>query len=232
MHWKCLRNVNWLLSDKDNTYYSHPWKDTKEIQFSLCSQWIFNNIEKIKCIYTQQQKRNIIRWAVILAWGALFMSAPLAPRTYYRHTLNVCCTDYKLCCLETGRITVSWVKLGKADNTHMAGLDVGNILQKESWVTEALGYSENERWYEKKNGLPPSSVCKESACNAGDPASIRGLGRSPKEGNGNPLQYSCLENPMNREAWQATVHGVARVGHDLATKTATNLLTSFMLLHN
>ena len=45
-----------------------------------------------------------------------------------------------------------------------------------------------------------------------------GLGRSPKEGNGNPLQYSCLENPMDREAWQATVHGVARVGHDLATK--------------
>ena len=38
------------------------------------------------------------------------------------------------------------------------------------------------------------------------------------EENGNPLQYSCLENPMDREAWQATVHGVARVGHDLATK--------------
>ena len=42
--------------------------------------------------------------------------------------------------------------------------------------------------------------------------------RSPGEGNGNPLQYSCLENPMDRGAWQATVHGVARVGHDLATK--------------
>ena len=38
------------------------------------------------------------------------------------------------------------------------------------------------------------------------------------EGNGNPLRYSCLENPMNRGAWWATVHGVARVGHDLATK--------------
>ena len=47
---------------------------------------------------------------------------------------------------------------------------------------------------------------------------IPGLGRSPGEGNGNPLQYSCLENPMDRGAWQATVHGVARVGHDLATK--------------
>ena len=39
-----------------------------------------------------------------------------------------------------------------------------------------------------------------------------------EEGNGNPLQYSCLENPMDRGAWQATVHGVARVGHDLVTK--------------
>ena len=63
-----------------------------------------------------------------------------------------------------------------------------------------------------------SSVGKESACNAGDPGSIPGLGRSPGEGNGNPLQYSCLENPMDRGAWRTTVHGVARVGHDLATK--------------
>ena len=48
---------------------------------------------------------------------------------------------------------------------------------------------------------------------------IAGLGRSPGEGNGNPLQYSCLENPIDRGAWQATVHGVARVRHDLATKS-------------
>ena len=67
-------------------------------------------------------------------------------------------------------------------------------------------------------GFPHSSVGKESACNAEDPSSILGSGRSPGEGNGNPLQYSCLENSMDRGAWQATVHGVARVGHDLATK--------------
>ena len=66
--------------------------------------------------------------------------------------------------------------------------------------------------------FPRSSVGKESACNAGDPGLIPGLGRSPEEGNGNPLQYSCLENPMDRGAWQATVHGVARVRHSLATK--------------
>ena len=49
-----------------------------------------------------------------------------------------------------------------------------------------------------------------SACNAGDPGSIPELGRSPGEGNGNPLQYSCLENPMDGGAWEAKVHGVAK----------------------
>ena len=63
-----------------------------------------------------------------------------------------------------------------------------------------------------------SSVHKESTSNAGDPGSIPGLGRSPGEGNGNPFQYSCLENPMDRGDWQVTVHGVAGVGHNLATK--------------
>ena len=61
---------------------------------------------------------------------------------------------------------------------------------------------------------PCSSVGKESACNAGDLSSIPGWGRPPGEGNGNPLQYSCLENHMDRGAWWATVHGVARVRHD------------------
>ena len=51
---------------------------------------------------------------------------------------------------------------------------------------------------------------KESACDAGDQGSIPGLGRSSREGNDNPLQYSCLKNSMDREAWQATVCGVAK----------------------
>ena len=51
---------------------------------------------------------------------------------------------------------------------------------------------------------------KVSACNAGDPGLIPGSGRSPGEGNGNPLQYSCLENPMGGGAWWAAVHGVAK----------------------
>ena len=59
-------------------------------------------------------------------------------------------------------------------------------------------------------GFPSSSEVKASACNVGELGSIPGLGRSPGEGNGNPLQYSCLENPMDRGAWWAAVHRVAK----------------------
>ena len=64
-------------------------------------------------------------------------------------------------------------------------------------------------WYQYK-GLPYSSDGKESACKAGALRSIPWSGRFPGDGNGNPLQYSCLGNPMDRGAWWATVHGVAK----------------------
>ena len=66
-------------------------------------------------------------------------------------------------------------------------------------------------------GFPGGSDSKESVCNAGDLGSTPGLERSPREGNGSSLRYSCLENPMDRGAWWATVYGVAKVGHDWAT---------------
>ena len=58
-------------------------------------------------------------------------------------------------------------------------------------------------------GFPGGSDGKESACSVGDPGSILGLGRCPGGGHSNPLQYSCLQNPINRRAWWATVHGVS-----------------------
>ena len=67
-------------------------------------------------------------------------------------------------------------------------------------------------------------MVKVSAYNAGDPGSIPGSRRSPGEGNGNPLQYSCLENPMDGGAWEATVHGVAK------SRTGLNDFTSSLLL--
>ena len=67
-------------------------------------------------------------------------------------------------------------------------------------------------------GFPGSSDGKTSAYDVGDLGSIPGSGRSPGEGNGNPLQYSCLENPMDKGTWQATVHRVTRVRHYLVNK--------------
>ena len=71
------------------------------------------------------------------------------------------------------------------------------------------------------------SDVKASASNVGDPGSIPGSGRSPGEGNGNPLQYSCLENPMDRGAWQATVHGVAKSRTRLSDFTSNKWCTIY-----
>ena len=73
----------------------------------------------------------------------------------------------------------------------------------------------NNDWF------PGGSDGKASACNAGDPGSIPGSGRSPGEENGNPLQYSCLENSMDGGAWWATVHGVAKSRTPLSDFTYT-----------
>ena len=67
-------------------------------------------------------------------------------------------------------------------------------------------------------GFPGGPVVKNPPANAGDVGSIPGSGRLPGEGNGSPLQCSCLGDPMDGEAWRATVQGVARVGNDLVTK--------------
>ena len=68
----------------------------------------------------------------------------------------------------------------------------------------------NKYVFKHIGGFPGESDGKESVCYAGDPGLIAGLGRSPEERNGYPLQYSCLENSMDGRAWQATVHGDAK----------------------
>ena len=74
------------------------------------------------------------------------------------------------------------------------------------------------------SGFPGGSEVKASACNVGDLGSILGSGRSPGEGNGNTLQYSCLENPMDRGAWWATVHRVSKSRTRLSDFTFANNL--------
>ena len=75
-----------------------------------------------------------------------------------------------------------------------------------------------------KLDFPGGSEGKASACNVGDLGSISGSGRSPGEGNGHPLQYSCLENPMDGGAWWATVHGVTKGQTQLSNFTFTKYL--------
>ena len=84
-----------------------------------------------------------------------------------------------------------------------------------------------QNWEEYKDKLdfPGGSDCKRSVCNVGNLGLIPQSGRSPGEGNGNPFQYSCLENSMDRGAWRATVHGVTKKSD--MTKGLTCLLFSF-----
>ena len=81
--------------------------------------------------------------------------------------------------------------------------------KKKQLLLKKIRLQRNE---ESKNtpDFPGGSVVKNPPANTGDADSIPGSGRSPGEGNGNPLQYSCLENPMDRGAWQATVHETAK----------------------
>ena len=130
--------------------------------------------------------------------------------------------------------TCSSVQLGwKFRSPHNAPLTFDNSLEELTELGKAQGWDELKDWHVYtamykiypllciKWGLPVSSAGKESACDAGDPGSIPGSGRCPGEGNSNPLQYSSLENPMNRGAWQATVHGVAQSRTRLSEKHRT-----------
>ena len=112
--------------------------------------------------------------------------------------------------LAVGYLHVCYVML-KIPSLPILELQGGNVLLR--FYTACLG--------PLIRGFPGGSEVKASACNAGDLGSIPGSGRSPGEGNGNPLQYSCLENPMDRGAWWATVHRVAKSRTRLSDFTFT-----------
>ena len=80
---------------------------------------------------------------------------------------------------------------------------------------DGRGAWERKDTYICMEGFPHGSVVTNIPAKAGDPGSTSGSGRSPGEGTGNPPQYSCLGNPMDRGAWRATVYEVRRLGHDL-----------------
>ena len=105
----------------------------------------------------------------------------------------------------------------------------GRVLSTEPWCLVKGGLQAVTAWFRfsllgdtlnlrfESWGFPGGAEVKASACSVGDLGSIPGSGRSPGEGNGNPLQYSCLENPMDGRVWGTTVRGSQRVGQDWAT---------------
>ena len=115
--------------------------------------------------------------------------------------LNPCFVLYK---------TISMEQSLMARQTHRVCdlLPLGECFRICQWIPSRCRRNISNR-LRSGMGFPGGSDRREPACNAGDPCSIRGAGRSPEEGRGNPLQYSRLENPMDRGAWRATVHGVA-----------------------
>ena len=128
---------------------------------------------------------------------------------------------FTLACLEVTRCSQQVTpKSPESDTQHYPWFTTFNSIPVSSSASgETNLWSKMTLWWPKVSwGFPHSSVGKESACNVEDLGSIPGSGRPSGEGNGNPLQYSCLENPMDRGAWWAKVHGAARVGHNLVTK--------------
>ena len=93
---------------------------------------------------------------------------------------------------------------------------LGDTEAQAQWSSRAL-----EQFFTTSGQFPGGSASKESVCNSGDPRSIPGCGRSPGEGNGNPLQYSCLENSWTEEPWGLQSMGLQRVRHDWVTNTFT-----------
>ena len=86
-----------------------------------------------------------------------------------------------------------------------------DVLRPQNWGSWGQGWwSVFSQALQTLLGFPGGLAGKESACNAGDLGLISGLGRSSRGGDGNPLQYSCLENPMDRDAWWAMVHSTAK----------------------
>ena len=83
-------------------------------------------------------------------------------------------------------------------------------MERGTWQATVHGVAKSQTQLSDFTSTFSGSHSKESTSNVGDLGSIPGLGRSPREGNGNPLRYSCLENPMERGTWQATVHRVTK----------------------
>ena len=120
---------------------------------------------------------------------------------------------------DAGSISGSGRPPGEGNGNPLQYFCLENPMDRGAWWASVHGVTKSRtrlcdlhfhRYYFFPLGTSYTSDSKESACNAGDPGLIPGSGRPSGEGNGNPLQYSCLENHMDRGAWWASVHGVTK----------------------
>ena len=125
---------------------------------------------------------------------------------------------------KTGKFTDVWRLNKMILNNQKVKEEIRRKIEKYLETNKSENITCQNLWDGAKASFLCSSVSKESACSAGDPGSIPGLGRSPGEGNDNPLQFPCLENLMDREAWWAAVHQVAKSSAWLSNENLTYLL--------
>ena len=153
-------------------------------------------------------------------WKGLLSQFTSDSKKFFRLNLRQIKTAWQL--IITGTLDSSWAEpkkhrelllpkwppsLGLEPRQGQRGL--WKLTKERTWPRDTVTHKFT-RWYVIRfQGFPGGSVVKTLLPNAGDPALIPGSGRPSEEGNGNPLQYSWLGNPMDRESWQATVHGVA-----------------------
>ena len=123
----------------------------------------------------------------------------------------ICRDAWHICHTLSQRVWHHWLNGHEFEKTQGDGKQQGSLACCSSWGCKE---SDTVKWLNNNKAIlaefPRWLSSKESTCNAGDMGLISGLGRSPGEGNGNPLQYSCLGNPMDRGAWRAIIHGVAK----------------------
>ena len=131
----------------------------------------------------------------VLAWPR---SPPLSPPQGYTKSIDI----WSVGCILAEMLSNRPIFPGK----HYLD-QLNHILGRGDWPAEWEGNSLTGGEISIGSKFPGGSEDKKSACSEGDPGSIPGSGRSPGVGNGYPLHYSCLENPMDREAWRATLHG-------------------------
>ena len=162
----------------------HTNKEERRISFSLSPLWDLVSVDLLILVFLSNMKWFLVVGLIGLIWGGSHVEYV----SKCSWTLDsVQCTSWNWALL--------WILF--------LVIFLGTSLEGK------VPFSASQAFWIKL-GFLGGLVGKESACYAGDLGSVLGLGSSPGEGNGNPLQYSCLEDPMDRRAWQATVHGVTK----------------------